>query len=129
LSAKRLLLEMLDDRADELAKNQEMSAEVNSLLGTEVVRGSKSLVMFESNTKELRDKLCSPNLDDKIAGFNELFEVFASCFNLSDQLQIFASKCQPLLKAALSGPDFKIAEAQNHERFPEFLRLVRALIT
>lgn len=83
-SAKRLLLEMLDSRAEELANNQEMSSEVNSLLGTDVIRGSKSLVLFESNTKDIKEKLSSPDLDQKIEGFHELFEVFSNCFSISD---------------------------------------------
>lgn len=75
-SAKRLLMEMLGDRKEELAQNQEMSAEVNSLLGTDVIRGSKSLVLFEANTKEVKEKMLDQDVDRKIEGFNELFEVF-----------------------------------------------------
>lgn len=61
-----------------------MSSEINSLLSTDAIRGSKSLVLFESNTKEIKEKLSSSDIQEKIDALNELFEVFSNCFSISD---------------------------------------------
>ena len=53
--SKEILLSMLEARQSTL--NQEQSYEINSLLNTEAIQGSKSMIHFENDTKELRLKL------------------------------------------------------------------------
>lgn len=83
-SAKRLLLQILEYKKDSLQSNIEQSAEVNSLLSTEAIRGNKSVVLFETDSKLAKDLLSSIKLESKIDGLKELFNVFSKCQNLSD---------------------------------------------
>ena len=90
-SAKRILLDILEHRHDKL--NQEQSCEINSLLNTDAIKGSKSYIQFESDTKELRALLESPLLEEKTKGIKDLMTVFGHCYNLADQLLLFSNKC------------------------------------
>lgn len=59
--SKEILLSMLEARQSTL--NQEQSYEINSLLNTEAIQGSKAMIHFENDTKELRLKLQKGELD------------------------------------------------------------------
>lgn len=83
-TSKRILLDILETRQDQL--NQEQSYEINSLLNIEAMKGSKSLLSFESDTKEIKDMMENDNLKVKIQGLNQLFAVFGKCYDLADQL-------------------------------------------
>jgi len=82
--SKRILMNLLETRRDNL--NQEQSAEINSLLNIEAMRGSRSLLSFESDTKALKEKMESEDLQSKIEGLDELSGVFGKCYDLADQL-------------------------------------------
>ena len=45
-------MELLETRKDQI--NIEQSYEINSLLGTEAIKGSKVMISFESDTKEIK---------------------------------------------------------------------------
>lgn len=62
-SAKRILLNMLETRGGKI--NQEQSYEINSLLSTEAMKGSKSFLQFESDTKEIKEKIQSEEFEIK----------------------------------------------------------------
>ena len=83
--------------------------------------------MFETDSKNAKDLLSSINLESKILGLKELFAVFGKCKNLSDQLQIFGTKCLPLVKAMLGGLDMK--NIQNDPNFKTFILNIRVLLT
>jgi hypothetical protein len=55
---------MLENRHDNL--NQEQSFQINSLLNTDAIKGSKSYLQFESDTKEIKEKLSSEEFSEKI---------------------------------------------------------------
>jgi hypothetical protein len=71
---------MLETRGDKI--NQEQSYEINSLLSTEAMKGSKSFLQFESDTKEIREKIQSDEFEIKTEGLKELMNVFAKCYDL-----------------------------------------------
>ena len=50
------------------------------------MKGSKSLLSFESDTKDIKDMMENDNLKVKIQGLNQLFTVFGKCYDLADQL-------------------------------------------
>lgn len=81
-NARYILMQLLETRSSNL--NQEQSYEINSLLGCEALKGSKVHLSFESDTKEIRDKISAPTLQSKIEGLNLLCEVFGKCYNLQD---------------------------------------------
>lgn len=56
-TAKRILVNLLEVRGSRI--NIEQSYEINSLLSTEAIKGSKSLLSFESDTKDIKVKLAS----------------------------------------------------------------------
>lgn len=72
--AREILLEILETRKGQI--NLEQSCEINSLLAVEAIKGSKSLLFFESDTKEIKMKMASTELQSKIDGLNELKVVF-----------------------------------------------------
>ena len=75
---------LLETRGPNL--NQEQSSEINSLLNIEAMKGSRSLLSFESDIKALKEKMESEDLQSKIEGLDELFVVFGQCYDLADQL-------------------------------------------
>jgi hypothetical protein len=77
-NAKKILLDILEQRKD---INLEQSYEINSLLSTEAIRGSKVMLRFEVGTKEIREKLASQELKSKVEGLNDLNKVLATCYN------------------------------------------------
>lgn len=56
------------------------------MLNIEAVRGSKAMISFEIDTKELRHKLAKPDLRTKIEGLADLLTVLSNCYNYRDQL-------------------------------------------
>ena len=54
LYAKKVLMDILEQRKEEI--NLEQSYEINSLLSTEAIKGSKIMLSFESETKEIKEK-------------------------------------------------------------------------
>lgn len=79
-AAKRILLDMLETRGDKI--NQEQSYEINSLLSTEALKGSKAFLQFESDTKEIKEKFQSDDLAVNIQGIKDLMVVFGKCYDL-----------------------------------------------
>ena len=84
-------------------------------------------MMFDSNTKETRQKLTEQPLAQKIMGLQELFVVLGQCVNFADQLQLIATKCQPMLKVMLAGIDAK--QVTNDPQFDEFFTQIRFLLS
>ena len=122
--SKRILMNILETRRDSL--NQEQSSEINSLLNIEAMKGSRSLLSFESDTKSLKEKLESEDLQSKIEGLNELAAVFGKCYDLADQLQLF-TKCVPLLRALFSKINNKTVI--NDSNFPAFIKKLKSFTT
>ena len=81
------------------------------------------MLQFESDTKEIKDKFAQSDLRTKIEGMKELQEIFGKCYDLADQLQVFATKCTPLLKTLLSGMNLK--EITKDEDFPNFVSTLK----
>ena len=63
-------MDLLDTRRGNI--NLEQSCEINSLLGVEAIKGSKSMLYFESDTKDIKELLASPDFNSKIDGLEEL---------------------------------------------------------
>lgn len=122
-SARYILMQMLEGRANQL--NQEQSYEINSLLGCEALKGSKLHLSFESDTKEIKDKLSDSSLAAKIEGLKLLSDIFGKCYNLQDQLNIFATKCHPLFKTLFNG--INPSNIQTDPLFQEFLSLIKLI--
>lgn len=74
LKARDILMQILEEKGEKV--NLEQSFEINSLLRTEAIKGSKIIISFESETKMIRNKLASSNLKTKVEGLDELKEVF-----------------------------------------------------
>ena len=46
------------------------------------MKGSKSYLQFESDTKEIKEKFQSEEFEVKTQGLKELMSVFAKCYDL-----------------------------------------------
>lgn len=120
--AHGILMEILEERKGQI--NLEQSYEINSLLAVEAIKGSQTMLLFESNTRDLKQKLASTELKTKIEGINELQKVLQDCYNFQDQLNVFVTKCPPLIKTMLTSID--VQTVHQDEQFGLFITVLRS---
>ena len=48
------------------------------------MKGSKSLLSFEGDTKNIKEMMESDSLKTKVEGLNQLFAIFGKCYDLAD---------------------------------------------
>jgi len=63
----------------------------------------------------------------KNEGLSELYTIFGKCYDLKDQLQLFASKCTPLMKTLFSNINHKTVV--NDPLFDEFITNLKVFMS
>lgn len=92
----------------------------------DVIRGSKSIMCFDSNTKHIREKFMDGNLEAKVQGLEELMVVLGKCCNLEDQLNVYSAKAQALLKELFAS--LKAQETESNPFFDDFVDKLKEIL-
>ena len=78
--------------------NEDQEEEIKELLALPSLKGSEVFNNFEQETAEIKKTCKSISVQDKLLGLQQLGEKMQQCMSLQEQLTLFSTKCQPLIK-------------------------------
>ncbi|CDW84927.1 fyve and coiled-coil domain-containing protein 1-like [Stylonychia lemnae] len=99
--------------------NEDQEEEIKELLALPNLKGSDAFNDFENQTFEIKRLCKSTNIPDKISGIQQLSEKLTQCLTLQEQLSLFSSKCQAIIKSMIR--DIKEGDKEIFNTLSNFL--------
>lgn len=113
--AKNILMTVLDCKKGQLTNEQ--SIEITKMLSHEAIKNFEQVTMeFDVQSKKIRQKLESFEMQQKVEGMQELIQFFRRCRTFKDQLRLFGTKTKEVMKNCLAD----IVNIRNQRGTKEF---------
>lgn len=118
-NCKKVLKNIVETQGAKLSIDQK--TEVDKMLQIDLItREEKYLNDFDDKAKDIRLKLGSRNIEEKIQGISDLIDVYGESSTYSEQLELFATKTKQLVQLLLQDIN-PFRDQLGQPAFAEFL--------